>query len=73
MKATSQTPVVRAIRNQITITCRDLGMSVDGDRGWVTLGHASPLKNIGGVLSLRQNEAVGGARDGDPKEVVKIT
>jgi hypothetical protein len=39
----------------------------------VTLGHASPLKNVGGVLSLRQKEAVGGARDNDPEEVVKIT
>jgi hypothetical protein len=48
-------------------------MSVDGGRGWVTLGHASPLKNVGGVLSLRQKEAVGGVRDGDLKEVVKIT
>jgi hypothetical protein len=48
-------------------------MSVDGDRGRVTLGHASPLKNVGSVLSLRQKEAIEEACDGDPEEVVKIT
>jgi hypothetical protein len=48
-------------------------MSVDGGHGRVTLRHASPLKNVGGVLSLRQKEVVGRAHDGDPEEVVKIT
>jgi hypothetical protein len=38
----------------------------------VTLGHASTLQEIKGVLSLRQEEAVIGVRDGDAEKVVKI-
>ena len=37
----------------------------------MTLSHASLLEKIYGVLSLRQEQAVGGACDGDAKKVVE--
>jgi len=39
----------------------------------MTLSHARPLEEIDGVLSLRQEQAVRGAGDGDAEEVVKST
>jgi len=38
----------------------------------VTLGHASPLKKLDCVLSLGQEQPVGGALDGDVEEVMEI-
>ena len=37
----------------------------------MTLGHASALEEIQGVLALRQEESVRRTRDGDPEEVVE--
>jgi len=38
----------------------------------VKLGHACALLKVGGVLSLRQKQAVGEAGDGGAKEVVEV-
>jgi hypothetical protein len=38
----------------------------------VTLGHASPLKKLDCVLSLGQEQPVGGVLDGDVEEVMEI-
>jgi hypothetical protein len=47
----------------------ELGLSVNRGGRRMTLSHARPLEEIDGVLSLRQEQAVGG--DGDAEEVVK--
>jgi hypothetical protein len=38
----------------------------------VTLSHASTLEHICSILTLGEEEAVGGTRDRDPEEMMKI-
>jgi hypothetical protein len=39
----------------------------------VTLSHAGALKQICSILTLGEEEAVGGTRDRDPEEMMKIS
>jgi len=73
LKCTGETPVLRGILNRITICCRQLGSSVNGCGCRVTLGHASTLKKIHRILSLRQKETISRTGDRDPEEVMKIS
>ena len=47
--------------------------SVNRCRCRVTLGQASPLEEVQHILALAEEQPVGGARDGDPEEVVQLT
>jgi hypothetical protein len=38
----------------------------------VTLSHAGALKQVDSILSLGEEEAVGGTRDRDPEEMMKV-
>ena len=73
LKCTGETPVLRGILNRITICCRQLGSSVNGCGCRVTLGHASTLKKIHRILSLRQKETISRMGDRDPEEEMKIS
>jgi hypothetical protein len=74
LKCTSQAAILRTIwKQQVTITCGELSLSVDRGRGRVTLSHTSTLQNISGVLLLGQEQPRGGARDSNPKKVVKVS
>jgi hypothetical protein len=46
-------------------------MSVNESRRRVTLSHACALKQICSILTLGEEEAVGGTRDRDPEEMMK--
>ena len=39
----------------------------------MTLGHAGMLEQVHGILSLEEEEAVGGPRDRDPEEVMELS
>jgi hypothetical protein len=73
LKCTSQAAILRTIWKQVTITCGELSLSVDRGRGRVTLSHTSTLQNISSVLLLGQEQPRGGARDSNPKKVVKVS
>ena len=62
LKGPSKASVLRAVLELGVVLCRELGMSVNGSRCRVTLSHASTLKKIQGILSLRQEQALGRTR-----------
>ena len=62
LKGLSKTLVLGAILELGAVLCRELGMSVNGSRCRVTLSHTSTLKKIQGILSLRQEHALGRTR-----------
>ena len=47
--------------------------SVNRCRCRVTLGHARPLEAVQRILVLAEEQPVGGARDGDPEEVMQLS
>ena len=72
LKGAGETPVLSGIGDGGALSGRELGTSVNGGRCRVTLGHACTLEKIQRVLALGEEEPVGGARDGDPEEVVEV-
>jgi len=70
LKGAGKTPVLGGVGDWRALCGRELGSSVNWCRSRVTLGHACTLEKIQRVLALREEEPVGGARDGDPQEVV---
>ena len=73
LESAGEAPVLRGVGDRRTLGSRELGMSVNRCRRRVTLGHAFPLEKIQRVLALAEEQPVGGARDGDPKEVVQLS
>jgi len=70
LKGAGKTPVLSGVGDWRALCGRELGSSVNWCRNRVTLGQACTLEKIQRILALREEEAVGGARDGDPQEVV---
>jgi hypothetical protein len=72
LEGAGDAPIYGWISNGSTISGGELGVSVDRGRCRVTLSHASALEKLNGVLSLRQEDPVGGARDGDVEDVMEV-
>jgi hypothetical protein len=46
LKSNCKAPVIRSIRNEITIRSGKLGLSLNRRQGWMTFSHASTLKEV---------------------------
>jgi hypothetical protein len=66
-----QTPVRCRVGDRGPVVLRELRLSVDGRGTGLAVGHASPLQNVDGILTLVQEETQGPTFGGDAEEVVE--
>jgi hypothetical protein len=66
-----QALVGRSVGNRGPIVLRELRLSVDRRGAGLAVGHASPLQDIDGVLTLVEGETLRPTLGGDAEEVVK--
>jgi hypothetical protein len=65
-----QTPVRRCVGDQGLVVLREFRLSVNRRGAGLTVGHASPLLNVDGILTLVQEETLGPTFDSDAAEVM---
>jgi len=72
LQCSRQLPVLRWIRYRCATSCWQLRLDVDRCRDRSAIGHASTIKQVFSILSLREAEAACRPGDLDPKEEVKV-
>jgi hypothetical protein len=72
LKRARVTSVRGGVGDRSALRGRVLGTRVNRRRRRVTLGHARLLKKVDSILSLAEEETVGGASDGYPQEVMEL-
>ena len=70
LKGPGKTPVAGWIGDR-GAGCREFALRIHGSCAWLAFNHASAFKDVDGVLSLVEEQALGTALDGDPQKVVE--
>jgi hypothetical protein len=71
LECARQAPVRCRVGDRGHVVLRELRLSVDRHGAGLAVGHASPLQNVDGVLTLVQEETLGPAFGSDSEEVVE--
>jgi hypothetical protein len=71
LQRTSEAAVLRGVGDGWTIFGGQFGLGVHGRRGGMALRHACTLEKLNSILTLREEQAISRARDGDAEKVVK--
>jgi hypothetical protein len=66
LQSSGEAAVVGGIIQEITVNDRDFGTSIDGCVGSIAICHGSTIKNVEGILALREKYTRRGSRDRDP-------
>jgi hypothetical protein len=72
LKSTCQTHVICSIINKITISSRELQLSINQCQISKALGHADALKEVNNILLLGEEQAVRRSAQCNAEEEVKL-
>ena len=71
LEGACQAPVRRRISDRGAVVFRELRLGVNRRGAGLAVGHASPLQDVEGVLTLMQEESLGPTFGSDAEEVTE--
>jgi hypothetical protein len=71
LERTCQAPIQRPVGDQGPVDLRELRLGVNRRGAGLAVGHASPLQNVGGVMTLVQGETLVPRFGSDAEEVME--